>query len=189
LISDFRAFQLAFGVFVPVQAELGVVGEVGTELQEKRAEVLVHTIEVIVIDQGSGFDDPGIAGVLLRVVTLFGAIDGALLLRFANEDYAIALWKLCAHFGGDLIFALAFFEGYQGDLMIFHELLDGRYEGPGHRLHGVGGQDLGFPLLPDEVQRTFQNLKPSHDDVEIHPVDGFGFQNHMLVQHFRDGLW
>jgi hypothetical protein len=93
-------------------------------------------------------------------------------------------------FGGDLVLALPFFEGYQGDLMIFHILFDGLDEGPGHRLHGVGGQNLGFPLVPDEVQGALQNLQAAHDDVQIHPVDGFRFQNHMLVQqHFRNGLW
>ncbi len=110
---------------MPVQAELGVVGEVGTKLQEKRAEVLVHAVEVIIIDQGGGFNDPCIAGVLLRVVPFLGAIDGAFLVRLANENDALARRELGAQFGSDLIFTSSFFEGDQGDLMIFHELLDG----------------------------------------------------------------
>jgi hypothetical protein len=48
---------------------------------------------------------------------------------------------------------------------------------------------LAFLVVPDEVQGALQNLQAAHDDVQIHPVDGFRFQNHMLVQHFRNGLW
>ena len=102
LIGNLFSIQLALGVFMPVQAQLGIVGKVGTELQEKGAEVLVHAVEVIIIDQGGGFDDPRIAGVLLRVVPFLSAIDGALLLRFADEDHAFALCEFGALFGGDL---------------------------------------------------------------------------------------
>ena len=128
-----------------VQAELGVVGEVGTEFQEEGAEALVHTVKVIIVDQGGGFHDPGIAGVLVGVVSLLGAIYRALFLSLAHEDHALRLREFRALFGGDLVLALPFFEGYQGDLMIFHILFDGLDEGPGHRHHGVGGQNLGFP--------------------------------------------
>src|SRR5580700_3807658 len=42
--------QLALEVFVAVDAELGVVGKVGAELQEERSEVLVNAIEIVVVD-------------------------------------------------------------------------------------------------------------------------------------------
>lgn len=48
---------------------------------------------------------------------------------------------------------------------------------------------VAFSLLADESQRPFQDLKSSHDDVQIHPVDGFHFQNDVLVQHFGHRLW
>ena len=122
-------------------------------------------------------------------VQFLGAIDGALFLRFANENHAFALRELGAQLGSELTFTLSFFEGDQRDLMIFHELLDRLDESPGHRLHSVSGQDFRFPLLPNEVQPALQNLQPSHDDVQLHPVDGLRFQNYVVIQHFRDGLW
>jgi hypothetical protein len=42
-------------------------------------------------------------------------------------------------------------------------------------------KNLRLPLLPDESQRTLQDLKPTHDDVEIHAVDGFQLQNNVLA--------
>ena len=42
---------LAFGPLVAVDAQLGVVGEVGAELEEERAEVVVEAVEVEVVDQ------------------------------------------------------------------------------------------------------------------------------------------
>ena len=42
--------KLAFEVFVAVDTELGVVGEIGAKLQEERPEVLVHAIEVVMVD-------------------------------------------------------------------------------------------------------------------------------------------
>ena len=73
--------------------------------------------------------------------------------------------------------------------MLLDELLDGLYESPRHRLHSISRKHFRLPLLPDESQGSFQDLKPAHDHVQIHPIDAFHFQNHMLVQHFGDGLW
>jgi len=33
--------------------------------------------------------------------------------------------------------------------------------------------------MADEVERPFQNLQSSDDDVQIHAVDGFHFQNNV----------
>jgi hypothetical protein len=73
--------------------------------------------------------------------------------------------------------------------MLPDELLDGFDEVPRHRLHGVGGGHLGFSLLPDESQCTLNDLQPWDDGIQIHPVDAFNLQNHMLVQHVGNGLW
>ena len=42
--------QLPLDVLVPVDAQLGVVGEVGAELEEEGAEVVVDAVEVEVVD-------------------------------------------------------------------------------------------------------------------------------------------
>jgi hypothetical protein len=38
--------------------------------------------------------------------------------------------------------------------------------------------------MADEVERPFQDLQPSHDDVQIHAVDRFHFQHDALSQDF-----
>ena len=43
--------QLLLHVFVTVQAELGVVGEVGAEFQEEGTKVSIHAVNVKVVDQ------------------------------------------------------------------------------------------------------------------------------------------
>src|SRR5271154_5549023 len=57
--GDSFLFQLALEVFMPVDAKLGGVREVGAKLEEERAEILVHAIEVVEIDHGARIDDPG----------------------------------------------------------------------------------------------------------------------------------
>jgi hypothetical protein len=54
-------FQLTFGILVTFHTQLGGVGEVGAELQEKGAEVSIHTVPVVVVHHGGGTSDPGIA--------------------------------------------------------------------------------------------------------------------------------
>ena len=55
-----HASNCRFSVLVAVEAELGRVGKVGTELEKEGAEVLVHAVEVVVVDHRRGADDPGI---------------------------------------------------------------------------------------------------------------------------------
>jgi hypothetical protein len=44
--------QLSLGVFVSVEAELGVVGKVRAELQEEGSKVAVHAVDVEVVHHG-----------------------------------------------------------------------------------------------------------------------------------------
>ena len=78
--------QLALGVFMAVDAQLGIVGKVGAELQEERAEVLVHRVEVIVVHHGGRSHDPRIGPAGGRAAALLGAEHRRLLLRLADED-------------------------------------------------------------------------------------------------------
>src|ERR1700675_831929 len=57
--------KLPLEILVAVDAELGIVGKVGAELQEERPEVLIDTVEIVVVDHRGGFHDPriGCAGV------------------------------------------------------------------------------------------------------------------------------
>jgi hypothetical protein len=44
-------------------------------------------------------------------------------------------------------------------------------------------------VVANEVKRTFQDLKSAHEHVQIHAVDGCGFQNDVPIQRFGNGLW
>ena len=91
--------------------------------------------------------------------------------------------------GGDLVLAPPFFEVHHRNPLLFDELLDCLNESPRHGLNGIGGKDLSLAPVADKVQRAFKDLEPTDEDVQIHAVDGFGFQNDVPVQHVGHGLW
>ncbi len=66
-----------------VEADLGVVGEVGAQFQQKRAEVLVENIPVVMIDHRGGFNDPRVGALSVGATAPLGAADRSFLLRLA----------------------------------------------------------------------------------------------------------
>ncbi len=131
--------QLALGVFVAVQAQLGVVRKVGAELEEERAEVAVHCIEIVVVDHGRGLDDPrvGLAGA--GAVPLLGAEDRRLFLGLADEDDAFLGREAAQPLGHHIILALAFVKQHQRNLMLRDETVQRCDKLPAHRVHQRGG--------------------------------------------------
>jgi hypothetical protein len=73
---------------VAVEAQLGVVGEVGAELEEERAEVGIDGVDVELVDHPGGAHDPriGLAG---RVPAALGAKHRGLLLRPPDEQHPL----------------------------------------------------------------------------------------------------
>ena len=88
--------KLALEVLVAVDAELGVVGKIGAELQEERPEVLVHAIEVVMVDHRRGFHDPWIGPPGAAAAAPLRAHHPRLLLRLADVEHALALGELFA---------------------------------------------------------------------------------------------
>src|SRR5258705_7706115 len=84
LEGDAALAQLALGVLVAVDTQLGVVRKVGTELQEERAEVVVHAVEVVVVDHRAAIDHPRIAHAGACTTTPLGAHHARLLLGAAG---------------------------------------------------------------------------------------------------------
>src|SRR3712207_5875238 len=82
-VLDARAFQLSFGVFVPVQAQFAVVREIRTELQKEWSEVAVYAIEIVVVHEGSGLHNPRVLRSGLRVVALLSSIHATFFLCLA----------------------------------------------------------------------------------------------------------
>src|SRR5258708_39738503 len=93
LVGDTLLVELALYILMPVQAELGVIREVGAELQKEGTKVLVHTIEVVMIHQGGGLHDPGVVLAGPGIAASLGSVDSALLLRLADEDNPFLLRK------------------------------------------------------------------------------------------------
>ena len=62
-----------------VDTKLGLAGEVGTELEEEKAEVLVNAIEIMVIDDCRTAHDPGMYLSGSRIASFLGTEDQCLL--------------------------------------------------------------------------------------------------------------
>jgi len=89
----------------PFQAQLGIERKVVAKLQEKRAEVAVHRVDIIVVHHGGGLHDPGVSSAGLRIPALLGAEHWRLLLCLADEDHPLVLAEFAQVLGHHLIFA------------------------------------------------------------------------------------
>src|SRR5579871_2154041 len=181
--------QLAFDVLVAVNTELGVVREVGAELEEERAEVLVDAVKVKLVDHGRGAHDPGVRLARLGVLALLGAQDGGLLLSLADEADAFAALEACPILQGNLLLALPRGEGNERDLVPLGETLHAGDERLGQGIH-KGRRSEGVTTMGAEEgsDLTFA-LEPGLVDVEVHAVDALDLQGNMLAQDFGNGAW
>src|ERR1700751_6231482 len=102
------------------------------------------------IHQGCRFPDPGVSFTGWRVMPFLGAIDSALLLRFAHEDNTFVRSKSGPALVGDIVFALTFLEGDHRDIVVsdvafnrFNKTAGGRLNhrrrGDPRSAGGVGG--------------------------------------------------
>ena len=82
--------QLPLQILVPVDAQLRVVGEVRTELQEERPEVVVDRVEVVMVHQCRRVDQPRVGGPGGRAPAALGALHARLLLRLADVEDTLA---------------------------------------------------------------------------------------------------
>jgi hypothetical protein len=90
---------------VAVDAQLGVVGEVGAELQEERSEIGIDRIDVELVDHTGGLHDPRV-GIPLDVAAALSAEQVCLLLRSPDEQHPFfggEPGKVLMH---DIVFAL-----------------------------------------------------------------------------------
>src|SRR5262245_56301413 len=141
--------QLALQVLVAVDAQLGVVGKVGAELQEERSKLLVHAVEIVVVDHRGGFDDPRIGRSGPRAAAALRAHHPRLLLRLAHVQNAFAFAELAQVRLREVVLALALLEGNEVDAFGSDKALDVADERLGHRRYRRGG---GKPLAPVHPQ-------------------------------------
>jgi len=109
-VGDPPLGELPLHVLVAVEAEFGIVRKVRAELQEERAEVPIHGVEVEVVDHRRRTDEPGIGLAGRGVAALLGPQHGRLLLRPPDEHHALGggealqvrrhhvvlVWRCCA---------------------------------------------------------------------------------------------
>ena len=180
--------QLTFGVFVAVQAQLGVKGEVTAEFQEERAEIAVERVDVVVVHHRSGSHNPWIRCTSLRVPALLGAKHRGFFLGFADEHHALMAGKLAEMFGHHIVFALSLPKLHERDIPACGEGFQRRHEAAAHRTHQRCRRDRLAPVLAEEPYNPLFGLQPRHIDVEIHPVDALHRQLHMIAENIRHTL-
>jgi hypothetical protein len=133
-----RCCELPFQPLVPIQTELGGVGEIGTELDEQGAEVAIQDVDVVVIGHGRRADDPRI-GLPGRVVSFLGAEHAGLLLGLADEEHALLACERGEVRLRDVVLPLPLLEGHQIEALRRDEALDRRDEPLTHRGDHHGG--------------------------------------------------
>src|SRR5262249_27413569 len=174
---------------MPVDAELGVVGEVRAELQEKRPEVLVDAVEVVVVDHGGGLHDPWLGPTRAFVAATLGPHDARLFLRLADIQHALVLLELPQVLLGDIVLALALPKGNEIKTFAGDELFNVVNECLRHRCDGRCGGKALAPVNPQVSHHAACRLQGRHVDVEIHPVDRLVLKHHMITYYVRHGSW
>ena len=172
---------------MPVDAQLGVVGEVRTELQEERAEIIVDGVEVVLVDHRRRGCQPRIGGAGGGVVAAFSAQHARLLLRPADVENALAPGPRAQVLPRTLVLALATAERHDVDPVVLGVALDGFDEALGHGRHQRRRRYRPAVHLPEEVGHAGPGLKQGHVDVEVHPVDALERQRRVPRQDLGDG--
>lgn len=177
--------QLALEVFVAVDAEFGVVGKVGAELQEERSEVLVNAIEIVVVDHRGGFHDPRICCASDPAATALRPHDPRLFLGLADIDNALALAKAPQVSLRDIIFALSLLERNEINGFVVGELLDVANKRLAHRHDGGRGRKALAPVHSKISDHSPHGLQVWHVYVEVHPIDRLKLKHNMVTQYIR----
>ena len=178
---------LALGPVVAIQAQPGIIGEIRAELEEERAEVGVDAVEVEVVDQRGGPHQPRVGRPGDRVVPPLGAPHRGLLLPATDEEHPLGAGKRGQVARGDVVLALPRREMHQIKVVGFHEMVHIGHEPLGHRVHQRCGRILVAAVADEEPGHTPAVLQPPLEDVEVHPVDAFHLEDHMLGQHLSYG--
>ena len=180
LEGDARLGCLPLGPLVAVDAQLGVVGEVGAELEEERAEVVVDRGEVEVVDHRRAAHQPPIARPGDRVAALLGAVGQGLLLRPPNKPHPLGAGEPGQVLVGDIVFALPRGEVHQRHPLLLHELVDRGHKRAGDRVHERRGDKRVAPVAFEEPDHAEFVLQLGLVEVEIHAVDALDLKRDVL---------
>ena len=189
LEGDPALAELPLHILVAVEAELGVVGEVGAELQKERAEVFIHGVEVEVVDHRRRAHEPGIGLAGRGVAALLGPQHGRLLLGSAHEHHALGGGEVLQVLRHHVVLPLTLLERDERDLVRLHEGVNGGDEPLADGIHQRRRGDGLAAVTPEEGGDPALVLQPRHVGVQVHPVDALDFQRDVLPQNLGDGPW
>ena len=161
--------------------QLGVVGEVGTKLQEERAEVLVHAVEVIVIDHRRAVDHPRISHPRARAAASLGAHDPRLLLRPPDVQHTLVAIEALQIVPRDVVLALVLGKAHQIDLGVGHKTLDAAHERIGLGCHRHGRGKALTQVTSQIPHHPAHALQLRHVNVQVHPVDALALEHDVIA--------
>ena len=163
-----------------IEAELGAVGKVGADLDEERAKVLVHAVEIIEVDHGGAVIDPG-NGSSIGAVLANGPGDPGLLLNHADKDHPFACLETPQMLLEDVILPLALLEANQRNGLFLEEIAQAENERIGHFPGLLGRGEAIAPVETKETGHPRRAGQPRDIGVEIHAVDAFELQDDMFA--------
>src|SRR5262249_15677172 len=140
---DAQPRELTLGIFMPVEAELGIEWKVAAELQKEGAEIAVYGIDIVVVHHRRRAYDPRIGQPRLGAAALLGAEYRGLLLRIADEYHPFLFLELGQILFHYVDFALTLANRHHFKCILRDVALKCRDEASGHRAHqGRGWQRL-----------------------------------------------
>jgi hypothetical protein len=166
---------------MPVNAQPGIVREIGTELQEKRTEVGVHRVHVEVIDHTRGLHDPRISHTL-GVAALLRPEHHSLLLSPPDGQHPLLGGETRQVLVHDVVLALTLDEVDPRHTLLTGEAAHRRAEAVTDRRQRRGRGDRQPQLAVHEPHQPRRVLQLRHVDVEIHPINALHLEHHMIVE-------
>jgi hypothetical protein len=177
--------KLALGVFVTVQAELGIEGKVAAELEKEWPKIPIERVDVLVVDRRAAAHDPRIRPTCVRAPTPLSAENRGVLLGFSDKDDPLLAGKAAQMVGHHFVLALPLAEPHQRNSMLVYKSFQLRHKAARHRAHqGCRRQRLAA-MLPEEPDNPLFVLEIGHIDVEVHPVDSLNCKLHMTADYLR----
>ncbi len=192
-VADTGVVALLFGPLVPVEPDLGGIGEVGADLDEAGPEVGVEHVEVVDADPALLFDEvvadhPRLRRAVLGAVhplELLGRHDGH------HPELLVPLGPL--EIGADVVelavipaAAIGLLEPQDRDAMPLGEGFDVTAEPVAVALHQRRRRDRVTTMPGEERHHLASDLQAGHVRVQVQPVNTIDLQSDMTIEHVID---
>jgi hypothetical protein len=165
--------ELALGVLMAIEVQLGIERKIAAELQEERAEIPLQSVDVIVVHHGGEANDPRIGLAGLGVGAPLGPEHRGFLLGLADKNHSFVLRELAKVLRYHVVFALDLAKLHDRNPMLRRKSIQRRHEGATHRAHQRRRRHRLATVLAEKPRNSLFHLQPGHIDVEVHPVDPF----------------